>query len=307
MSSPPALRPGSAWHKSRLGSCRPVTSSRSGLPGLESNASSCARTPDRVAADTASVRRVRAAPLTRWAESCLQRVGVPPTDAQTVAHALVQTSLWGIDSHGVARLGHYLARIRAGSISATPALRIDDTGPCTAKMDGGHGLGIVICTAAMEHAIGMARAAGVGIVGVGESSHCGAIGLYTRQAAAARMIGVAFTHANSVVAPAGGTQKLLGTNPVSIAFPNPDGAPICLDMATRSVPWNRVMNARREHQTLPPNVVIDTHGQVTTDPDAAAALLPLGGHEYGHKGYALALMVDLFCGPLNGMPFADRI
>jgi ureidoglycolate dehydrogenase (NAD+) len=106
-------------------------------------------------------------------------------------------------------------------------MRIEDTGPCTAKMDGGHGLGIVVCTAAMEHAIGMARGQGVGIVGIGESSHCGAIGLYTRQAAAAGLIGAAFTHSNSIVAPAGGKQKLLGTNPLSIAFPRLDGSPIC--------------------------------------------------------------------------------
>jgi ureidoglycolate dehydrogenase (NAD+) len=234
-------------------------------------------------------------------------VGVPTVDAATVADALVQTSLWGIDSHGVARLGHYLARIRAGSVAATPDLRMHRTGPCTAQVDGGHGLGIVVCTAAMDEAIAMALQSGVGVVGIGESSHCGAIGLYTRRAAASGLIGVAFTHANSVVAPFGGTTKWLGTNPISIAFPNPDGTPICLDMATSSIPWNRVMNARREGHTLPDGVVIDARGEVTRDAAAANALLPLGGHEYGHKGYALALIVELLCGPLNGMPAADRI
>ena len=253
------------------------------------------------------MRLVGAMPLTRWAEQCLQKVGLGATDARLVAQALVQTSLWGIDSHGVARLGHYMARIRAGSIAAAPEMRIENTGPCTAKMDGGHGLGIVVCTAAMNHAIGMAQAQGVGIVGISESSHCGAIGLYTRQAAAAAMVGLAFTHANSIVAPAGGKQKLLGTNPLSIAFPRNDGPPICLDMATSSIPWNRVLNARREQQPLPPNAAIDERGAVTANAEDAVALLPLGGYEYGHKGYALALMIDLLCGPLNGMPYADRI
>ena len=219
----------------------------------------------------------------------------------------MQTSLWGIDSHGVARLGHYLARIQAGSIAPRPALKITSTGPCTATMDGGHGLGIVVCTAAMAHAIGLAQSSGVGIVGIGESSHCGAIGLYTRQAAAAGLIGFAFTHADSIVAPFGGAQKLLGTNPLSIAFPNADGEPICLDMATSSIPWNRVMNARREGHALPAGVAIDARGAPTSDAGMAAALLPLGGNEYGHKGYALALMIELLCGPLNGMPAADRI
>jgi len=232
---------------------------------------------------------------------------VPAADASTVADALVQTSLWGIDSHGVARFGHYLARLQAGSIAAVPPMRVQRTGPCTAQMVGGHGLGIVVCMAAMDEAITMALESGVGVVGIGESSHCGAIGLYSRRAAARGLIGVSFTHANSVVAPFGGTQKWLGTNPISIAFPNADGPAICLDMATSSIPWNRVMNARREGQTLPDNVVLDAKGATTRDADAAVALLPLGGREYGHKGYALALMVDLLCGPLNGMPAADRI
>lgn len=262
-----------------------------------------------MAADTAGAngRRVAAAALTQWAADCLVRVGVAAVDAQTVAGALVQTSLWGIDSHGIARLGHYLARIEAGSIAPVPAVQITASGPCTAQMDGGHGLGIVVCTAAMAHAIELAQSQGVGIVGIGESTHCGAIGLYTRQAADKGLIGLAFTHADSIVAPAGGRQKLLGTNPLSLAFPNADGPPICLDMATSSIPWNRVMNARREGHTLPDGVAIDADGGVTRDAQAAAALLPLGGSEYGHKGYALALMVELLCGPLNGMPYADRI
>jgi ureidoglycolate dehydrogenase (NAD+) len=258
-------------------------------------------------APAARQRRASASVLTDWATACLQRVGVSERDAQTVAQALVQTSLWGIDSHGIARLGHYLARIQAGSITPVASLRITATGSCTAQMDGGHGLGIVVCTAAMAHAIGLARSQGAGIVGIGESSHCGAIGLYTRQAAAEGLIGFAFTHADSIVAPAGGSQKLLGTNPLSIAFPNADGAPICLDMATSSIPWNRVMNARREGYALPDGVAIDANGAPTRDAQQATALLPLGGSEYGHKGYALALMIDLLCGPLNGMPFADRI
>ena len=256
---------------------------------------------------TPALRHVSASALTAWAIACLTRVGVEARDAETVARSLVQTSLWGIDSHGIARLGHYMARIKAGSIAPVPALRITGTGPCTATMDGGHGLGIVVCSAAMAHAIGLAKSNGVGIVGIGESSHCGAIGLYTRQATAAGLIGFAFTHADSIVAPAGGAQKLLGTNPLSIAFPNADGPPICLDMATSSIAWNRVMNARREGHALPEAVAIDQSGTPTRDAREAAALLPLGGSEYGHKGYALALMIDLLCGPLNGMPFADRI
>ena len=253
------------------------------------------------------VRRVPHEQIHAWARACLQAVGVNSRDAERVAGALVQTSLWGIDSHGVARLTHYLARIQAGSIKANPVITVQQTGPCTAQMHGDHGLGIVVCFAATELAIEMAQHNGAGIVCISESSHCGAIGLYTRAAARAGLIGVAFTHADSIVTPHGGKQKYLGTNPLSIAFPRANDEPVCLDMATSSIPWNRVMNARRDNQILPPDVAVDGDGRYTRDPHAAAALLPLGGEGYGHKGYALALMIELLCGPLNGMPYANHV
>jgi ureidoglycolate dehydrogenase (NAD+) len=254
-----------------------------------------------------TVEHVDHASLANWGAACLRAVGCNDDDARTVADALVQTSLWGIDSHGIARLPHYLARIRAGSIEPRPRYTVTRTAPGTAQFDGGHGLGIAAAFAAMALAQTLAREAGIGAVGLCESTHCGAIGLYTRQAARDGLVGIAFTHADSIVAPARGTRKFLGTNPISIAFPRAGGAPLCLDMATSAIPWNRVMNARREGHRLPPDVALDEHGRPTQDANAAAALVPLGGVSYGHKGYALALMIDLLCGPLNGMAFADRI
>jgi len=241
-----------------------------------------------------------------WAQTCLQAVQVSAEDAVLVADALVQTSLWGIDSHGIARLTHYLARIQAGSIEPQPLLAITETGPCTAQLNAGHALGIIACRRAMQVAIEMAQRNGLGLVGVSESTHCGAIGLYTRQAARVGLIGIAFTHSDALVAPFGGVQRFLGTNPLSIAFPRTGGEPLCLDMATSAIPWNKVMNARRTHEPLPEQVAIDANGQFTTNAQHVAALFPLGG-AYGYKGYGLALMVDLLCGTLNGMPFGPHI
>jgi ureidoglycolate dehydrogenase (NAD+) len=245
--------------------------------------------------------------LTRWASACLRACGVSEQDAETVAAALVQTSLWGIDSHGIARLPHYLACLRAGSINPRPAYAVERTAAGTARFGADHGLGIAAMFAATDVALDLAREAGAGVVGLADTTHCGAIGLYTRHAAHAGCIGIAFTHADSIVAPAGGTQKFLGTNPISIAFPRAGGEPLCLDMATSSIPWNRVMNDRREGRPLPPDVALDAAGAPTTDPHAAACLVPLGGADFGYKGYALALMIDLMCGPLNGMASAGNI
>jgi len=245
--------------------------------------------------------------LTSWAIHCLEKVDVPEEHARLVAEALVQTSLWGIDSHGIARLPHYLNRIQAGSIEPKPNLQISQTGPCTATMNGGHGLGIVICDKGMRTATKFAVENGVGIVGISESTHCGAIGLYSRQAALLGLIGISFTHSDALVVPFGGKEKFLGTNPISIAFPRTGKKPLCLDMATSAIPWNRVMNARRENQSLPKDVALDQTGEFTTNPQDVTSLFPLGGKDYGYKGYGLALMIDILCGPLNGMPFGPNI
>jgi ureidoglycolate dehydrogenase (NAD+) len=109
------------------------------------------------------------------------------------------------------------------------------------------------------------------------------------------------------VVPHGGKQKYFGTNPLSIAFPRANSEPVCLDMATSQVAWNKVMNARMEGQPLKPGLTVDASGEATSDPHQAAALLPLGGEHYGHKGYGLALMIDLLCGALNGMAFGPNI
>jgi ureidoglycolate dehydrogenase (NAD+) len=254
-----------------------------------------------------AMRHCDAEALVQWGTACLRAHDVPADDALLLARSLVQTSLWGVDSHGIARLPHYLNRLAHGSILARPAITVTRTGTATAHVDGGQGLGIVVSHRANRTAMEIAAECGVAAVGVSDSSHCGAIGLYTREAARAGMVGLAFTHSDSIAAPFGGHVPFLGTNPISIAFPRAGGEPVCLDMATTSIPWNRVMNARREGNPLPAGVAVDVHGADATDAEAARALRPLGGPEYGHKGYALALVIELLCGPLNGNPFGPHI
>ena len=239
--------------------------------------------------------------------ACLEKVGVPPPEAKLVGESLVQTSVWGVDSHGVLRLTHYLNRMTIGSISPFAAPLVMRTGPVTAQVHGQDGLGIVHATLAMEVAIEMAQESGVGIAGVGHSSHCGAVGLYTRMATKERLVGIAMTHSSSVVVPHGGHDKYFGTNPISIAFPRANAEPVCLDMATSQVAWNKVLNARIEGETLDEGVAVDADGKPTTDPHRARAGIPLGGPIYGYKGYGLAFMIDLLCGAMNGMTYGRRI
>ena len=253
------------------------------------------------------MERVSKQRLEAWAVACLERVGVPPPEARLVADSLVQTSVWGIDSHGVLRLTHYLRRMTLGSIKAAATPVVMRTGPVTAQVHGEDGLGIVHAALGMETAIEMARESGVGVVGVGHSSHCGAMGLYTRMAAREHLVGIAMTHSSSIVVPHGGKRKYFGTNPISFAFPRASGEAVCLDMATSQVAWNKVLNARIEGRTLDPGIAVDGEGTPTTDAAKAVAGIPLGGPTYGYKGYGLAFAIDLLCGVMNGMTFGRHI
>ena len=252
-------------------------------------------------------QRVPFGSVVTWSLACLVALDMAPDDARLLAESLVQTSLWGIDSHGVARLPHYLDRISRGSIKARAAVTVELTGAATAQVHGDQGQGIVVAHRAAGVAAELARQTGIGAVGVSDSSHCGAMALYTRPAARDGLIAFAFTHSDSMAAPHGGTREFLGTNPISIAVPRSGHEPVCLDMATTSIPYNRVVNARREGHPLPDGVAYDRDGNITTDAEAARALIPLGGTEFGHKGYGLGLMIDLLCGPLNGNPFGPMI
>ncbi|MFY0653465.1 MAG: Ldh family oxidoreductase [Cyclobacteriaceae bacterium] len=241
--------------------------------------------------------------LINWGQTCLMKKGLSEDDAQFVSSSLVQTSLWGIDSHGIARLPHYMSRIEAGSLNPTPQLKTESTGPCTANFDGDHGLGIVVVGEATRQAISIAQKNGVAVVGIKESSHCGAIGIYGRMIAEAGLIGIVFTHSDAFVAPHRGQEKFLGTNPICISAPNAKARPVCLDMATSAIPFNYIMNARNENKNIPDDVAYDDQGNPTEDPHQVAALRPMAEH----KGYALAFMIDLLCGTLNGMPWGPNI
>jgi ureidoglycolate dehydrogenase (NAD+) len=230
-------------------------------------------------------------------------LNVAPAQAALVARGLVQTSLWGIDSHGVTRLPHYLTRLTNHTIHAKPKMRFRKTAAAVGSLDGDHGLGITVVHYGMEKALQLATRAGIGIVGIYNSSHCGALGLYTRFAASRGMIGIAFTHTDSLLMTFGGTKPFFGTNPISIAFPAPRRDPLCVDMATSIVPWNKIQNARQEKGLIPFGWAVDEGGNDCTDPKKAVAVKPIGTY----KGYALSFLIDMLCGPLNGMAFGSHI
>ena len=147
----------------------------------------------------------------------------------------------------------------------------------------------------------MAAETGIAAITVGRSTHHGATGVYTLDAARKGFAAIGMTHADPAVVPYGGVRAFFGTNPISFAVPAPGEEPMLLDMATSSIPYNRVFLRRATGTPLPPEVAVDADGAFTEDPHAAVALQSLGGGHFGYKGAGLAAMVDVLCSAFTGM------
>ena len=241
--------------------------------------------------------------LKPFCRSLLTAAGLSPADAELVADSLVEANLRGIDSHGVARLPHYLARLAKGSINPRPTMNFVKLGPAAGRLDGDHGLGQLVMHRAAQEAIALAREAGAAWVSVCNSSHCGALDYYGLPIARAGMIGFVFTHVDPMVLPHGARQAFCGTNPICITAPGEQGQTFCLDMATSIVPWNQVSNAALEGKSIPPGLAVDASGHDTTDPTKVTALYPFGGY----KGSGLGLAIDILCAMLGGAPYGPDV
>lgn len=243
--------------------------------------------------------------LRDFALAVLEAVGVPRGDAGIVAEHLVEAELRGLDSHGVSRLPVYVQRLRQGLVAATARPAVVRDAPVAALIDGRNGLGIVVADYAMKTAVSKATAHGIGCAGVRNSNHCGYLGYYTKRAAAAGLIGFAFTNAPPAQAPWGGRVPYFGTNPLSVAVPRRKEPPIVVDMATTVAARGKIRLAAQKGLRIPEGWAIDREGSPTTDPNAAldGLILPVGGA----KGYGLAMLVDILSGVLTGGLFGPAI
>lgn len=238
--------------------------------------------------------------------------GVPQEDANQAADVLASADLRGVDSHGVARMYSYFGMLSEGHINPKAKISTVRSTPSTATVDGDNGLGLVVGPQANHIAMDMAANAGSGWVSVRNTNHYGIAGYYVLQAVERGLIGWAMTNSTSLVAPLWGAQRMLGTNPIAIGFPGKEQPPIVIDFATSAAAYGKIEIARRRGEPIPSGWGIDSEGRPTTNPDDpvnGGCLLPLGSDREhgGHKGYALAMMVDILCGVLSGAnwgPFA---
>jgi L-2-hydroxycarboxylate dehydrogenase (NAD+) len=243
--------------------------------------------------------------LQAFAARVFQHFGVPAPEAERAAEVLIAADLRGVDSHGIVRLRLYAGMFAAGRLNPRANVRVVRSTLSTATVDGDNGLGLVVGPRANDICMEKAEAAGSGWVSVCNSNHYGIAGWYVMQGLAHDRINWSMTNASSLVAPLWGAERRLGTNPIAIAFPGAEEPPIVIDFATSAVAYGKVELARRRGARLPRGWAIDRHGNDTDDPEAmidGGALLPLGSarEQGGHKGYSLALAVDVLSAVLSG-------
>ena len=243
--------------------------------------------------------------LHEFSSRVFQSFGVPTRDAELAAEILATSDLRGIDSHGIARLYSYYSLLSDGRINPQANVTIVRESPSTATVDGDNGLGLVVGPMANDIAMDKADAVGSGWVAVRNSNHYGIAGYYVLEALKRDQLGQAMTNTSRITAPLWGAERMLGTNPIAMAFPGKEEPPIVIDMATTAVAFGKIEMAIRKEEPIPDGWAIDDQGSPTTDPHAmvdGGAMLPLGSDRErgGHKGYCLSAMIDLLCGPLSG-------
>jgi LDH2 family malate/lactate/ureidoglycolate dehydrogenase len=231
--------------------------------------------------------------------------GVSRPDAAILADALVEADIQGTSTHGVSRLNIYVRRIQKGLINPTAKLVVNRRRGATLAVDADNGLGQVQAVRTLELLMPMAKENGVAVATVRNSQHFGALSYYCNQAAEQDMILLAMTNCEPAMSPEGGCQAYFGTNPLAASFPTGKDYPVKVDLATSVVARGNIITAQKRGQPIPPGWALNVEGEPTTD--AAAALAGTVLTMAGHKGYALALMVEIFASVLSGAAIGPAI
>jgi L-2-hydroxycarboxylate dehydrogenase (NAD+) len=251
--------------------------------------------------------RVPIGTLRSFVRDALASCGVPEIDADSAAELITEADLTGVDTHGIFRLPQYVSALKAGAINPTPRISCLREAGATAVVDGDNGLGHLAVAFAARKATELARNHGVGWVGIRQSNHAGAGSIYAAMPVRAGMVGLyAAVSGANFMAPWGGAEALLGTNPIAFGIPAGEGTPVILDMATSVASFGAIKNHALQGKSLPVGWVVDRrNGQPLTDATQIekGILLPIGGY----KGSGLALVIGLLAGVLNGAAFGQDL
>jgi LDH2 family malate/lactate/ureidoglycolate dehydrogenase len=248
---------------------------------------------------------IRAEVARPFCQEVFAKAGVPKDDAFLVADALIDADLRGVSTHGLVRFPVYVTRLRKGLVNAKPNITVVRARGATIVLDGDNGFGQVIGAEGMRRAVGLAREYGVGMCGIQNGTHLGALAYVAAMALRHQMIGITLTITNPVIAPWGGVIPKLGNNPLAVAVPAESRPPIIFDMACSQVARGNLILASKTGRKIPLTWALDTKGKPTEDPDEGlkGSLMPVGAH----KGSGLALVVGILGGLLAGSQFGARL
>jgi LDH2 family malate/lactate/ureidoglycolate dehydrogenase len=243
--------------------------------------------------------------LTRWASDIAMAAGVERADAEVLADSLVAADLAGTSTHGLSRLAIYVKRIRKGLIDPRAKLTVERERAGTLAVDAGNGLGQVQARKVLDRLVPMARNCGVASATIRNSQHFGAVSYYCNLAADQNMILLATTSCEPAMSPEGACAAFFGTNPIAASFPTGKGFHVKIDLATSLVARGNIIAAQKKGQPIPEGWALDPEGNATTDP--SQALLGTVLTMAGHKGYALALLVEVLSSVLSGAAIGPDI
>jgi L-2-hydroxycarboxylate dehydrogenase (NAD+) len=244
--------------------------------------------------------------LQRFVVDLFTRLDVLAEHADTTAWRLLEADLRGRTGHGLIRVPQYVTRIEGGGINLRPKVEVQRSTPVSALVDGDNGLGQVVMTIAAETAIEKAAGSGMAWVGTVRSNHAGAAGVYTAMAMKQDLIAIYMAVASgNVMPPWGGRDRLLGTNPISIAIPARDEPGFQLDIATTVASHGTISVLAQRGESMPEGWVVDGDGKPITDPQRAdeGFLVPIGGY----KGSGLNIAIGLLAGVLNDAAFGADV
>ena len=247
--------------------------------------------------------------LEKAAADIITAAGASPENAQIVAELLADANSTGHDSHGLIRIPQYLAAVDKGEVICDAEVEVLKENRLMAIVDGHWGFGQVTMSRAVEVGLRKAGESGMAAIAVRGANHIGRLGSYVERIARREMIGLLFVNAVGTpayrMAPWGGTEPRLVTDPLAMGIPSATGEPIVVDMTTTVVAEGKVRVRRNRGEETPDGWLLDPEGKPTNDPnmlygDPPGSILPLGGTAAGHKGYGLNVAIELLAGVLSG-------
>jgi LDH2 family malate/lactate/ureidoglycolate dehydrogenase len=243
--------------------------------------------------------------LEKFSKCVFERLGFSEEHSEIVAKSLILANLRGVDSHGVIRIPHYVEGLEQGKISSKPNIRILKENMFFSLIDGGESLGYIPATLATNLAVSKAKECGIGLVGVVNLKHVGMLANYILKIVDNKLFGLAIANASPSMGLHEFKKPVVGTNPLAIGFPANDSPPIILDMATSVVAKGKLLIAARKGIEIPKGWALNQKGEDTTDPKEAinGILLPIGEH----KGFSLALIIDIICGIIMGGGYGLKV